>query len=200
MVFLSFSTYTVASASAALPGDWQYPSSSRRSASASRWPSATTAKRDVKLDIAEERAREIEQLTANGKIIGPGVLDRLVEQTSRLSTASTPAGTQGTSRASRRSLSATSAPSPKRSPRSTLTPTPPSPRPRTCSNRGLVVASQIIVSRPAAPPEVVKPSKLLASPTPTDTPEATGTPGASETQDRGPPTAPAATTTPGGTL
>ena len=68
------------------------------------------------------------------------------------------------------------------------------------SNRGLVVASQIIVSRPAAPPEVVKPSKLLASATPTDTPEATGTPGTSATQTGTTATAPAATPTPGGTL
>ncbi len=68
------------------------------------------------------------------------------------------------------------------------------------SSRGLVVASQIIVNRPAAPPEVVKPSKLLESPTPTDTPPATATPEASETQTGASPTAPAATNTPSNTL
>ena len=41
-------------------------------------------RRDVKLDIAEERIHEIEQLASKGRIIGPGELDRLVDQTQPL--------------------------------------------------------------------------------------------------------------------
>jgi DNA-directed RNA polymerase specialized sigma24 family protein len=43
-----------------------------------------SSKRDVKLDIAEERAHELEELTRRGRTIGPDVLDRIVEQTQPL--------------------------------------------------------------------------------------------------------------------
>ncbi|TAK65791.1 MAG: hypothetical protein EPO22_04430, partial [Dehalococcoidia bacterium] len=81
---LSFSTYTVASADNSLPGDWQYPVKLQTERVRLALAFSDGAKRDVKLDIAEERAREIEQLTKRGRIIGPGVLDRLVEQTKPL--------------------------------------------------------------------------------------------------------------------
>ena len=84
VIFLGFSTYTVASASAALPGDWQYPIKLQTERVRVALAFSDEAKRDVKLDIAEERVSEIQQLTKRGKIIGPGVLDRLIEQTQPL--------------------------------------------------------------------------------------------------------------------
>jgi hypothetical protein len=84
VLFLSFSTYTVASASSALPGDWQYPIKLQTERMRLALAFGDDAKRQVKLDFAEERAREIERLHRKGRIIGPGVLDRLVEQTEPL--------------------------------------------------------------------------------------------------------------------
>jgi hypothetical protein len=83
-IFMGASAYTVASASAALPGDWQYPIKLETERVRVALAFSDGAKRHVKLDIAEERTSEIEQLTKRGKIIGPGVLDRLVEQTQPL--------------------------------------------------------------------------------------------------------------------
>ncbi|HEY8172118.1 MAG TPA: DUF5667 domain-containing protein [Dehalococcoidia bacterium] len=82
--FLSFSTYTVASASAALPGDWQYGVKLQTERVRLALALSDDAKRDVKFDIASERADEIQKLTAKGKIIGPGVLDRLTDATQPL--------------------------------------------------------------------------------------------------------------------
>lgn len=84
VIFLGFSTYTLASASAAIPGDWQYPIKLQTERVRVALAFSDEAKRDVKLDIAEERVSELQQLTKRGKIIGPGVLDRLVEQTQPL--------------------------------------------------------------------------------------------------------------------
>lgn len=84
VLFLSFSAYTVASANSALPGDWQYPVKLQTERVRLALAFGDGAKRHVKLDIAEERAREIERMHRRGRIIGPGVLDRLVEQTKPL--------------------------------------------------------------------------------------------------------------------
>ncbi len=84
VVVLGASTYTVSSASAALPGDWQYPIKLQTERVRVSLAFSDEAKRDVKLDIAEERVNEIAHLTKHGKIIGPGVLDRLVKQTQPL--------------------------------------------------------------------------------------------------------------------
>ena len=83
-LMLGASTYTVASASAALPGDWQYPVKLQTERVRLALAFSDDAKVNVKLDIAEERVSEIQQLTKRGRIIGPGVLDRLAEQTQPL--------------------------------------------------------------------------------------------------------------------
>ena len=83
-IFMGASVYTVATASAALPGDWQYPIKLETERVRVALAFSDEAKRDVKLDIAEERVSEIQQLARRGRIIGPGVLDRLVEQTQPL--------------------------------------------------------------------------------------------------------------------
>lgn len=84
VLFLSFSTYTVASASSALPGDWQYPVKLETERVRVALAFSDGSKRDLKLDNAQERVHELKELTKRGKIIGPGVLDRLAEQTQPL--------------------------------------------------------------------------------------------------------------------
>src|SRR5207244_1701854 len=81
VLFLSFSTYTVASASSAIPGDWQYPVKLQAERVRLALALSDDAKREVKLDIAETRSNEIREMVKRHKIIGPGVLDRLAEQT-----------------------------------------------------------------------------------------------------------------------
>jgi hypothetical protein len=84
VVFLGLSTYTVASASAAVPGEWRYGVKLQTERVRLALAFSEDAKQDVRLDIAEERVDEIQELTARGKIIGPGVIDRLKEQTEPL--------------------------------------------------------------------------------------------------------------------
>lgn len=84
VVFLGLSAYTVASASAAVPGEWRYGVKLQTERVRLALAFSEDAKRDVRLDIAAERVDEIEQLTVRGKIIGPGVIDRLREQTEPL--------------------------------------------------------------------------------------------------------------------
>jgi hypothetical protein len=81
VMFLGLSTYTVASADAALPGDWRYPVKLQTERVRLALAFSADAKQDVRIDIAAERVDEIEQLTARGRIIGPGVIDRLRDQT-----------------------------------------------------------------------------------------------------------------------
>jgi hypothetical protein len=83
-LFLSFSTYTVASASDSLPGDWQYGVKLQTERVRLALAFSEDAKRDVRLDIAEERAEEIQRLADKGRIIGPGVLERMKDQTEPL--------------------------------------------------------------------------------------------------------------------
>jgi len=83
-LFLGGATYTIAEASDALPGEWQYSVKLQTERVRLALAFSDDAKRDVRIDIARERAREIERLSAKGKIIGPGVLDRLVSTTAPL--------------------------------------------------------------------------------------------------------------------
>jgi hypothetical protein len=84
VLFLGFSAYTVSSASAALPGDWRYPIKLQTERVRLALAITDAQEREVKLDIAEERVDEIEQLVYKGRIIPPGALDRLVEHTEPL--------------------------------------------------------------------------------------------------------------------
>ncbi|HXK34020.1 MAG TPA: DUF5667 domain-containing protein [Dehalococcoidia bacterium] len=83
-VFLGAGTYTVASADNSLPGDWQYPVKLQTERVRLALTFSDDARHDVKLDIAEERAEEIEKLAERGRAITPGVIDRLVDQTAPL--------------------------------------------------------------------------------------------------------------------
>ena len=84
VLFFSFSTYTVASASSALPGDWRYPIKLETERVRLALAFSEGDKRGVRLDIAAERAREIQVLAKNGDTIGQDELDRLANQTSAL--------------------------------------------------------------------------------------------------------------------
>jgi|CXWL01.1.fsa_nt_gi hypothetical protein len=83
-IFATFSTYTVATADAALPGDWRYPVKLQTERVRLALAFSDDQKHEVNLDIAEERLQEIERLASKGRIIGPGVLNRLAEQTKPL--------------------------------------------------------------------------------------------------------------------
>jgi len=83
-LFVGFSAYTVASADAALPGEWRYPVKLQTEHVRLALAFTDSQERDVRLDIAEERIHEIERMASKGKIIGPGVLNRLVDQTQPL--------------------------------------------------------------------------------------------------------------------
>ena len=84
VLFLGGSTYTVASASNALPGEWRYGIKLQTERARLALALSDDAERDVRLDIAAERASEIERLAARGKIIPPGVIDNMAEQTEKL--------------------------------------------------------------------------------------------------------------------
>lgn len=84
VVALSFSAYTVSSSSAALPGDWQYPVKLQTERVRLALAFSEDAKQDVRIDMAAERANEVEKMANSGRIIGPGVLDRLADQTAPL--------------------------------------------------------------------------------------------------------------------
>src|SRR4029077_12487807 len=61
-VFLSFSTYTVATGCAALPGDWNYPVKLQTERVRLALAFSDDSERSIRLDIAEERVSEIERL------------------------------------------------------------------------------------------------------------------------------------------
>jgi hypothetical protein len=84
VLLLGLSSYTVAEASDALPGDRLYGVKLQTERVRLALAFTEGAERDVRLDIASERVEEIEQLTAKGRIIGPGVIERLQNETEPL--------------------------------------------------------------------------------------------------------------------
>ena len=200
---LSFSTYTVASADNSLPGDWQYPVKLQTERVRLALAFSDGSKRGVKLDIAEERAREIEQLTRRGRIIGPGVLDRLAEQTKPLvDDAGADWNTSDVARlhtlAEREQVALKQA-----EPHIDPTAHEELAQARDVSEEAVVRSDSILVARPDALPRVVTPSVPLAALTEaTSTPEPvteTATPEASSTASSSTPeTTLTATPTPAG--
>ncbi len=195
---LSFSTYTVASADNSLPGDWQYPVKLQTERVRLAFAFTDGAKRDVKLGIAEERAREIEQLTKRGRIIGPGVLDRLVEQTKPLVDEAGPDWNTGDvarlhTLAEREQVALKQAePQVDPSAQDALA------QARDVSKEAVVLSDSILVTRPDSLPRVVTPSvplEALSGSTSTPAP-ATETPEASATVSTTPEAAPTVTSTP----
>jgi len=163
IIALSFSTYTVASADNSLPGDWQYPVKLQTERIRLAFAFSDGAKRSVKLDIAEERAREIEQLAKKGRTIGPDVLDRLAEQTKPLvDEAGAKWNTDEVSRlhtlAEREQVALKQAePQIDPSAKEELTVA------RDVSKEAVAVSDAILVTRPDSTPRVVTPSVPLAA-------------------------------------
>jgi hypothetical protein len=205
LLMLSFSTYTVASAANALPGDWQYPVKLQTERVRLVFAISDSSKRDVKLDRAEERAREIQELTKRGRIIGPGVIDRLVEQTKPLVD---DAGSEWNSEDLARLESV--AEHEQLALKQAKEQVHPDAQDELAaaqdlSQQAIARSSEILAGRPTAPPRVVTPSVPLdasetatpASPTASPTPDASATEGASPTPGDATPGATATSEKPG---
>jgi len=194
VLFLSFSTYTVASASSALPGDWQYPIKLQTERVRLALAFSDSSRRHVRLGRAEERAHEIERMAKHGQIIGPGVLDRLAEQTQPLiDDAAAGWNTEDVARlkaiAEREQIALQEAKA-----HVDGAAQDEFAQAADVSKQAADVAGKILIARPDAPPQVIKgtiPLDQTPSPVPPSaTPEASATPGA------GSPTAAAPGSTP----
>ncbi len=84
VIMLAGSTYTVAEASDSIPGDSLYGVKLQTERVRLALAFSEDAKQTIRIDLVAERSHEIEQMTAKGRIIGPGVLDRLSDQTAPL--------------------------------------------------------------------------------------------------------------------
>jgi len=194
-LFLGFSTYTVASAEAALPGDWQYPVKLQTERVRLALAFSDGAKRDVKLDIAEERVHEIEEMARRGRPIGPGTLERLVEHTEPLIEEAQDWPTDDVARlrqVAEREKQVLAVAAPHVDPAAA----PQLDKAVDVSQVAIKQATELIVKEPSRPPTVVPPVlELTATPTPTATTTATA-PAAATTPDE---TTPAASATPAAT-
>ena len=193
---LSFSTYTVASASNALPGDWQYPVKLQTERVRLALAFSDDARRDVQLDRVEERAREIEQLTRRGRIIGPGVLDRLVDHTQPLvDDANSDWATEDLARlqaVAAREQVALKLAKPQVEPEAEVQ----LAAAQDVSEKAVAASNEILSVRTDVPPRVVTPSVPLDQATPE--PSETASPDASSTPDLSATAIATATATPGG--
>lgn len=84
VIMLAGSTYTVAEASNSIPGDSLYGVKLQTERVRLALAFSEDARRDIRIDLVAERSHEIEVMTRRGRIIGPGVLDRLSNQTAPL--------------------------------------------------------------------------------------------------------------------
>jgi hypothetical protein len=178
VMLIGASTYTVAEAASALPGDFLYPVKLETERVRLALAFGEDAKRDVRLELAEERGEEIERLAQKGRIIGPGELDRLTKQTEPLIEAA------GDGDWDTNDLAKLQAVTQKQ--KTLLQEVAPHVQPgaeeqlakaQEVSRTGVIVASGAIARNPETPPQVVTPSVRLAGEdeTPTDTPQATPT-------------------------
>ena len=207
VLFFSFSTYTVASASSALPGDWRYPIKLETERVRLALAFSESDRRSVRLDIAAERAHEIEALTKNGDTIGTDELNRLASQTSALARDASDGGWNSKDLARLQDVSEKSnVVLQQAAPHVAPGAAPSLAKAVDVSQDALRVATAAIV---ATQPSVLKPTLLLTPAAPVETPSAgpTGTPSeeASPTAVESPATSPTegastpeATATPGG--
>jgi len=84
VLFGVFSVYTVATAEAALPGDWRYPVKLQTERVRLAFAFTEGAEIEVRSDIAQEAQREIERMTAQGRTIEESHLARLRKATDGL--------------------------------------------------------------------------------------------------------------------
>jgi hypothetical protein len=194
-MLLSASSYTVASASSALPGDWRYSIKLETERVRLALAFSASDKRDVRLDIASERASEIKRLARQGHRIGRNELARLSRQTASLAQDASQGDWDGSQLARLQNVSeqanvALQQAAPQVEPDAQ----PQLLQAVSASQQALTVAAVQIVQRR----DVVRlqPSLLqTAMPQPTQTPQATGTPPAQGT----PTLTPGGSATPEGT-
>jgi hypothetical protein len=194
VLLLSFSTYTVASASSALPGDWQYPVKLQTERVRLALAFSDSSKLDVRLSIAEERAHELEELTKQGRIIGPGVLDRLAEQTQPLVEGVSADGDWDTGDVARLKSLAEREQQALQNAAQQVDPDAQDnlAQATDVTRQAVDVAGKILVTRPDAPPLVIKGTVPLTV-TPTAEASASATPPPSVTPDAATPGAPTPT-------
>jgi hypothetical protein len=202
VMFLSFSTYTVSSASNALPGDWQYSVKLQTERVRLALAMSDGARRDVQLDIADERAHEIERLARHHRHVSQSVIRRMVDQTQPLvDDAGQNWNSQDLARletVSERQKTALSQAQPVIDPAAHGEVA----MAVDLSQKGVEVSNHLLADRPDAPPRVITPgvplSALDTTPTPdvsappTDTPVASTTPRATPTAGADPSRTPGA--------
>jgi hypothetical protein len=192
VLFAGVSGYTVASASNALPGDSLYGVKLQTERVRLALAFTEDAKRDVRLDIAAERVDELEKLTEKGRIIGPGVIDRLKSDTEPLvddldSDDLDPGELQRVHAITEKSKSVLEA-----------VEVEPEAQPLLAETKALVenaaVESGVKILAASDPGALITPQIPLETAEPTETPEPTAVPDGSATPETSP--EPTATTTP----
>lgn len=203
VAFVGFSGYTVASANDALPGDWQYGIKLQTERVRLALAFSDGARRDIELDRASERIDEIEELAARGRIIGPGVLNRLADQTEPLVQAAEHGELDEGEIARLKDVAAKqtevlAAAAPRVAPEAK----PHLAAAREVSGAGVRQATIALAAVQRDTPQVIAASETLAVPSPTDTAtaEPTATPEASETPSDATPPAAGPTAIRGGEL
>ena len=82
--FVGFSSFAVATAGDSLPGDWRYPVKRLAERTRLTFTFGEDARRDYRIDLAEERLHEVQGLASHERQIGESVLRQLVETTEPL--------------------------------------------------------------------------------------------------------------------
>lgn len=183
-LFLGATTYTVAQANDALPGEWQYNVKLQTERVRLALAFSDDAKRDVRLDIANERATEIQRMSAQGRIIGPDVLDRLVSTTAPLVEAANNGKfdrdeAQKLLAVAEKQKVVLAAAEPQVAPEAQ----PLLEQAIAVSHEGALTAASVVRFSDPDTPLIITPVIPLTQVTATDTPEPTATPEASETPD-----------------
>jgi hypothetical protein len=91
LVFVGFSSFTLATAGDALPGDWQYPVKRFTERARLAFVFGEDARRGYRIGLAEERVEEVEGLVARERRISEPVLRELASSTGSLVEALDPA-------------------------------------------------------------------------------------------------------------
>ena len=82
--FVGFSSFVMATAGDSLPGDWRYPVKRLAERTRLTFTFGEDARRDYRIDLAEERLHEVQGLASHERQIGESVLRQLVETTEPL--------------------------------------------------------------------------------------------------------------------
>ncbi len=84
LLFIGFGTFAVTTSGSALPGDWRYPVKRFTEDVRLTLAFSDAAERSVKIDLANERLSEIQQMAEKGRPIGGDLLDDLKGETGSL--------------------------------------------------------------------------------------------------------------------